>query len=82
MLPRKRIAELYISLGFNKHGKTELYRDLLYHLATTSDRFVIAPGTPGMVMTVFTMPTYDLVFKVIKDQFAPPKTTTRRVRGG
>nr|WP_290666955.1 bifunctional isocitrate dehydrogenase kinase/phosphatase [Ardenticatena sp.] len=78
MLPRKRIAELYISLGFNKHGKTELYRDLLYHLATTSDRFVIAPGTPGMVMTVFTMPTYDLVFKIIKDQFAPPKTTTRR----
>ena len=26
ILPRKRIAEIYISLGYNKHGKTELYR--------------------------------------------------------
>ncbi len=33
IMPRKRVAELYISLGFNKHGKTELYRDLLHHLA-------------------------------------------------
>ncbi len=27
ILPHKRIAELYISTGFNKHGKTELYRE-------------------------------------------------------
>ena len=77
IMPRKRIAELYISLGYNKHGKTELYRDLLRHLATTDDRFEIAPGTKGMVMTVFTMPSYDLVFKIIKDRFAETKTSTR-----
>jgi isocitrate dehydrogenase kinase/phosphatase len=28
ILPRKRISELYLSLGYNKHGKTEFYRDL------------------------------------------------------
>ena len=33
ILPRKRIAELYISLGYNKHGKTEFYRDLMRHIA-------------------------------------------------
>jgi isocitrate dehydrogenase kinase/phosphatase len=29
-------------------------------------------------MVVFTLPSYDLVFKVIRDRIPPPKTTTRR----
>ncbi len=78
LMPRKRIAELYISIGQNKHGKTELYRDLLRHLQSTDERFEHARGTKGLVMIVFTMPGYDDVFKVIRDKFAPPKKTTRR----
>ncbi len=78
ILPRKRIAEIYISLGYNKHGKTELYRDLLSHLQETDAQFEIAPGQRGMVMIVFTLPDYDLVFKLIKDRFAYPKKTTRQ----
>lgn len=77
LLPAKRVAELYIALGYNKHGKTELYRDLLHHLALSEDPFVIAPGDRGLVMVVFTLASYDLVFKVIRDRFAEPKTTTR-----
>lgn len=77
LMPRKRIAELYISIGQNKHGKTELYRDLLRHLNATDERFEKAPGTEGLVMIVFTMPGYDDVFKVIRDVFPPPKRTTR-----
>jgi isocitrate dehydrogenase kinase/phosphatase len=76
IIPRKKIAELYIALGFNKHGKTELYRDLIYHLAHSLDQFVIAPGERGMVMVVFTMPSYDMVFKVIRDSFGYAKNTT------
>jgi len=78
LMPKKPVGELYNALGFNKHGKTELYRDLRRHLATSDDRFVEAPGTRGMVMLVFTLPSYDVVFKVIRDSFAPPKTATRR----
>ena len=78
IMPRKRVAELYISLGYNKHGKTELYRDLLRHLAYSNDNFEKAPGQEGMVMTVFTMPDYDLVFKLIKDRFNYPKDSTRK----
>jgi isocitrate dehydrogenase kinase/phosphatase len=78
ILPRKRIAEIYISLGYNKHGKTELYRDLLSHLQETDAQFEIAPGQRGMVMIVFSLPDYDLVFKLIKDRFAYPKKTTRQ----
>ena len=78
LLPVKRIAELYISIGYNKHGKTELYRDLLRHLKTTDDQFEIAPGDKGMVMTVFDLPSFDVVFKIIKDTFAYPKTATRQ----
>ena len=77
LVPQKRIAELYISLGFTKHGKTELYRDLCAFLSRTDERFEFARGTKGMVMTVFTLPGYDIVFKVIKDRFDPPKQTTR-----
>ena len=78
IMPRKRIAELYISLGYNKHGKTELYRDLLHHLAYSDDRFEAARGQRGMVMTVFDMPSYDMVFKLIKDNFNYPKDATRK----
>ncbi len=78
IMPLKRTAELYISIGYNKHGKTELYRDLLRHLRDSHDQFEIAPGDKGMVMMVFDLPQFDVVFKIIKDTFAYPKTTTRQ----
>jgi isocitrate dehydrogenase kinase/phosphatase len=78
IMPQKRIAELYISIGYNKHGKSELYCDLLQHLASSDEKFEIAEGETGMVMEVFTLPDYDLVFKVIKDQFSSTKRTTRK----
>jgi isocitrate dehydrogenase kinase/phosphatase len=78
IMPRKPLAELYTSLGYNKHGKTRLYRDLMRHIASSSDRFQPAQGVPGMVMAVFTLPSFDVVFKVIRDRFDHPKTTTRR----
>ena len=78
IMPRKRLAELYITLGYNKHGKTELYRDLLQHIALSKDQFEIARGQRGMVMIVFNMPSYDMVIKLIKDHFSYPKDATRR----
>ena len=79
ILPHKRIAELYIATGFNKHGKTELYRELLNHMSVCYiDRFDISPGQPGMVMIVFNLPNDDLVFKLIRDRFDTPKKTSRR----
>jgi isocitrate dehydrogenase kinase/phosphatase len=78
IMPRKAVSELYIGLGYNKHGKTEIYRDLYRHLARTSDRFTAARGEKGLVMLVFTMPSYDLVFKVIRDVFGPTKSMSRR----
>lgn len=76
LLPRKRNSELYISLGRTRHGKTELFRELLDHLASSEDTFVKAPGEEGLVMSVFTLPGFEMVFKVIKDHFPPQKTLT------
>jgi len=78
IMPAKRVAELYIALGYDRHGKAELFRDLSRHLAASTDRFEFAEGDRGMVMVVFTLPSYDMVFKVIRDRFAHPKQTTRR----
>jgi isocitrate dehydrogenase kinase/phosphatase len=78
LMPKKSIAELYIAMGHHKHGKTELYRDLLRHLRSTDEGFVFAPGTHGMVMVVFTLPGHDMVFKVIKDRFPAVKPMTPR----
>jgi len=77
LLPGKTKADLYTAIGLQKHGKTEFYRDFLRHLKHSTDEFVIAPGARGMVMSVFTLPSYPYVFKVIKDRFPAPKDTTR-----
>ncbi len=79
LMPGKRIAELYISLGYHRHGKTELYRDLLEHQKVCSqDQFDFSPGKHGMVMIAFNMPNDDLIYKLIRDRFASPKRTTFR----
>jgi isocitrate dehydrogenase kinase/phosphatase len=77
IMPLKPMAELYIAIGYNKHGKTERYRTLYRHLGNSNDKFEVARGAKGMVMTVFTLPSYDVVFKIIKDRFVYPKTSTR-----
>ncbi len=79
LMPQKGAAELYNSLGFNKHGKTEFYRDIIRHMKQSDDLYVIAPGIKGMVMTVFTLPSFGVVFKVIKDRFDPPKQVTEEI---
>jgi isocitrate dehydrogenase kinase/phosphatase len=76
-MPRKRLIDLYNAIGHHRHGKTEFYRDFVRHLRNSSDRFVTAEGARGMVMFVFTLPSYDVVFKLIKDHFDYPKENTR-----
>jgi isocitrate dehydrogenase kinase/phosphatase len=79
LMPQKRVDELYTAIGYNRHGKTVLYRSLMRHLAENPDaRFTIAEGDPGTVMTVFALSSFNVVFKVIKDRFDFPKTTTRK----
>jgi isocitrate dehydrogenase kinase/phosphatase len=79
MMPRKPRAELYNALGLQKHGKNLFYRDFLYHLRHSSDRFRIAPGIKGMVMLVFDLPSFPFVFKLIKDFYPAQKETTREL---
>lgn len=78
LMPRKRRAEIYIAIGENKHGKTELYRDLIRHLRSSTEQFELARGTPGLVMICFTMPGFQDAFKIIRDNFPDVKKTTRR----
>ena len=75
LMPTKPQAELYTMLGLHKQGKTLFYRDLLQHLSHSTDRFIVAPGIKGLVMGVFTLPSFPFVFKFIKDH--PRKDVTR-----
>lgn len=68
LMPTKPESELYTMLGLHKQGKTSFYRDLLHHLRHSNDQFVIAPGIKGLVMGVFTLPSFPYVFKIIKDK--------------
>jgi len=77
ILPRKPIDELYTVLGRLRQGKTERHRIFTEHLKSTSDQFVHTDGDRGLVMIVFTLPSYDLVFKIIRNKFGYPKTITR-----
>lgn len=77
LLPHKPKSELYTMVGLQKQGKTIFYRDFLHHLRHSTDQFQAAPGIRGMVMTVFTLPSFPYVFKLIKDVIPAPKETDR-----
>lgn len=77
MLPKKPISELFIVLGRARQGKTERYRELFRHLGQSNDQFEHAAGERGLVMVVFTLPSFDVVFKLIRDRFAYPKNILR-----
>ncbi len=77
IMPGKSSVDLYAMLGLQKQAKTLFYRELLYHLSHSQDNFQIAPGVRGMVMLVFTLPSFQFVFKLIKDRFDPPKTSSK-----
>ncbi len=73
IMPNKPRSELYTMLGLGKQGKTMFFRDLIQHLRHSEDKFIIAPGIKGLVMLVFTLPSYPYVFKIIKDKFGASK---------
>jgi isocitrate dehydrogenase kinase/phosphatase len=77
LMPRKPVSELFTVLGRARQGKTERYRELMRNLERTHDLFVHAAGERGLVMVCFTLPSFDVVFKVIRDRFAYPKTVLR-----
>ncbi len=78
LMPFKQKHELYSAIGFYKHGKTEFVRLFNRHLIESSDEFMVAPGIKGLVMAVFTLPSFEIVFKLIKDKFGPSKNVTRQ----
>ena len=77
ILPRKPVSELFTVLGRAKQGKTERFREIFRHLERTHDQFVTAPGEKGLVMACFTLPSFDVVFKVIRDRFPDVKSVRR-----
>lgn len=86
LLPRKTVDEWFALLGRLKQAKTERYRLFYRHLerqqaaaalGLPTEQFVHAPGERGLVMAVFHLPSYPLVFKLIRDRFAPVKTVAR-----
>jgi isocitrate dehydrogenase kinase/phosphatase len=78
ILPLKPVSELYTVLGRAKQGKTERYRELFRHLQVSDDQFVLAPGEKGLVMVCFTLPSFDVVFKLIRDKFPYQKNILRQ----
>lgn len=65
-------------LGRARQGKTERYRELMRHLGSSDDQFEHAAGERGLVMICFTLPSLDVVFKLIRDRFPPVKNVVRQ----
>ena len=78
LLPRKPLSELFTVLGRARQGKAERYREIARHLQQSVDLFAHAPGERGLVMICFTLPSLDVVFKLIRDRFPPVKTVLRQ----
>ena len=73
MLPMRSDGDFYTLLGLHKQGKNIWWREFTQHLEYSHDKFILAPGVKGLVMSVFTLPSFPYVFKVIKDTFGPNK---------
>lgn len=78
LMPRKPVSELFTVLGRAKQGKTERYREIMRSLGGSTDLFDHAPGERGLVMVCFTLPSLDVVFKLIRDRFPYPKNVLRQ----
>jgi isocitrate dehydrogenase kinase/phosphatase len=78
LMPRKQAGELFTVLGRAKQGKTERYRSLFKHLTNSSDLFTHAPGQKGLVMICFSLPSYEVVFKVIRDHIPEVKSVSKK----
>jgi len=76
MLPVKPVPSSTPPSGYSQHGKTNLFRALYRHMEHSNTRFEQSRGAAGTVMAVFALPSFDVVFKVIKDRFPPSKRTT------
>ena len=77
MLPMRSDGDFYTLLGLHKQGKNIFWREFTQHLRYSDDKFILAPGIKGLVMSVFTLPSFPYVFKVIKDTFGPNKDFDR-----
>lgn len=73
MLPMRDKSDLYTMLGLQKQSKNIFWREFLQHLRYSEDQFILAPGVKGLVMSVFTLPSFPFVFKIIKDTFGHNK---------
>ncbi len=78
LLPRKPAGELFTVLGRAKQGKTERYRSLMRHLSNSNDQFVHAAGERGLVMICFTLASFDVVFKVIREHIPAVKDVWKK----
>lgn len=78
MLPMRGSGDFYTLLGLHKQGKNIFWREFQRHLEHSQDQFILAPGIKGQVMSVFTLPSFPYVFKVIKDVFSGNKNCTRQ----
>jgi len=78
LMKHKNMSELYASIGYDRHAKTVLIKEMFRHLEYSDDQFVPAPGIKGMVMVVFTLPGFNIVFKIIRDKFGPTKNFGRQ----
>lgn len=77
MLPMRSDGDFYTLIGLHKQGKNIFWREFTRHLSNSQDKFILAPGIKGLVMSVFTLPSFPYVFKVIKDTFGPNKDFDR-----
>lgn len=74
LMPSKTEEQLIINLGYQDAGRHRMLQKLKMHLRSSTQKFNLAPGIPGMVMLVFCLPDYPLVFKLIRDDIKPPKS--------
>ncbi len=67
LAPERGHPAMCAVLGFTHPARVALNQRLRRHLRETGERFIPAPGRPGMAMIVFSLPSFPYVYKVVRD---------------
>lgn len=76
LLPDKLIAELYNSIGFSSHGKTTFHRQFIAHIKKAPDEMVLWQDAHTSNLTTFTLPSFNMVFRVLHNPETLPLKQT------
>ncbi|PIQ85605.1 MAG: hypothetical protein COV74_07855 [Candidatus Omnitrophica bacterium CG11_big_fil_rev_8_21_14_0_20_45_26] len=68
LMPRKHLSQIYRVIGQYNLAKAEILKDLFNLIRKRQERFRLSEGVKGKVVISFSLPSSDMMIRVLKDR--------------